>query len=130
MIDYLRHFTTTPEGKILYVLAIIACLMIIDFISGTIAAIINPNIDFKSSAGRNGILKRVGAILTLLILIPIGIIIPGDVGIMLVYTLYVGYLLLELKSIIENLDKMGVNVGPFKIFLNNFEQFVNNKKNQ
>ena len=129
MIDYLRHFTTTQEGKVLYVLAIIACLMIIDFISGTIAAIINPNIDFKSSAGRNGILKRVGAILTLLILIPIGIIIPGDVGIMLVYTLYVGYLLLELKSIIENLDKMGVNVGPFKIFLNNFEQFVNNKRN-
>lgn len=129
MIDYLRHFTTTPEGKILYVLAIIACLMIIDFISGTIAAIINPNIDFKSKEGVYGILRKIVSMLLMVILLPVGVVLPGDTGIMLVYTLYIGYMLFELKSIIENLDKMGVNVGPFKIFLNNFEQFVNNKRN-
>lgn len=130
MIETLRNFMLTQDGKLLYLLAVLAVLMWVDFMSGTIAAIINKDIDFQSKAGIYGILRKIISLISMIVLIPLSVIIPGDVGIMLVYTLYIGYLLLELKSVIENLDKMGVNVGPFKIFLNNFEQFVNNKKNQ
>ena len=128
MIEYLRHFTTTQEGRIFFILAIVACLMIIDFISGTVAAIINPNIEFKSKEGVYGILRKIVSMLLMVILVPVGVVLPGDTGIMLVYTLYIGYMLFELKSIVENLDKMGVDVGIFKVFLNNFEQFTKNKK--
>ena len=130
MIETLRNFMLTQDGKLLYVLAVLAILMGLDFISGTVAAIINKNIDFKSKVGIYGILRKIISLISMISLIPLAIIIPGDVGIMLVYTLYIGYLVMEFKSIIENLDKMGVTVGPFKIFLNNFEQFVNNKRNQ
>lgn len=130
MIDYLRHFTATQDGQIFFILSIIACLMVIDFISGTVAAITNPKIEFKSKEGIFGILRKIVSMLLMIILVPVGIILPGDTGIMLVYTLYIGYMLFELKSIIENLDKMGVDVGIFKVFLNNFEQLTKNKKNQ
>ncbi len=126
MIEFFRRILESPDGKLLYVLAVICLLMTIDFITGTVSAVINTDIEFSSKTGINGILRKAASLITLVALVPLAILIPNDMGLTCVYTLYVGYLLLEFKSIIENLDKMKVDVGPFKIFLNNFEQFFKN----
>ena len=114
MFEFLKHFLETEDGKILYLLSMISLAMILDFLTGIIAAKINSNITFNSKAGINGILRKIGSILAMVILIPISVLVPGDMGIALVYTLYSGYLVMELKSIAENLSKMGIDAEALK----------------
>ena len=114
MFEFLKHFLETEDGKILYLLSMINLAMIIDFITGTIAAKVNSNITFNSKAGINGILRKLGSILVMVFFIPISVLIPGDTGTILIYTLYIGYLIMELKSITENLNKMGIDTEAIK----------------
>ena len=95
---------------------LICIAMTIDFISGTIAAKINPEIEFKSKIGINGILRKVASIVLLLFhsLAPL---VPGGAGVGLLYVLYVGYLMMEIKSIFENYQKMGVVTELFEDFI-------------
>ena len=104
----------TEDGKILYLLSMISLAMILDFLTGIIAAKINSNITFNSKAGINGILRKIGSILVMVFFIPISVLIPGDTGTILIYTLYIGYLVMELKSIAENLNKMGIDAEALK----------------
>ena len=112
--DFFRECVHTPEGKVLYLLAIIAIAMIIDFITGTIAAMVNPEIEFKSKAGINGILRKIASMLLLIVFLPPSVLIPNGAGLALVCTLYSGYLVFEVKSIIENVGKNGTDTSLFK----------------
>ncbi|MBS7578469.1 MULTISPECIES: phage holin family protein, partial [unclassified Enterococcus] len=76
--DFLRAVVMTEDGKILFVLSLICIAMIIDFASGTIGAIINPSIEFKSKIGINGILRKISSIVLLLFFIPLSILIPNN----------------------------------------------------
>ncbi len=114
MFEFLKHFLETEDGKILYLLSMISLAMILDFLTGIIAAKVNSNITFNSKAGINGILRKIGSILVMVFFIPISVLIPGDTGTILIYTLYIGYLVMELKSIVENLNKMGIDVEALK----------------
>lgn len=118
MFDYLERFIVDADHKALYVLALICGAMMIDFFSGTLAAKINPEIKFSSKLGINGILRKVASIALLLFFIPLAPLIPAGVGVGLVYVLYIGYLLMELKSILENYKKMGVATELFEDFIN------------
>ncbi|WP_373681199.1 phage holin family protein [Enterococcus plantarum] len=117
MFTYLDSFLTDADHKAIYVLALICGAMIIDFISGTIAAKINPSIEFKSKVGINGILRKVASMVLLMFFIPIAPLIPGGAGVGLIYVLYIGYFLMELKSILENYKKMGVATELFENFI-------------
>lgn len=125
MFEYLRHLIATEDNKVIFILTLIAIAMIIDFISGTIAAKINPDIKFESKKGINGILRKLISIIVMIFFIPLSVIIPNGVGATLVYVLYLGYLLMELKSILENLQKMGINITLFNNFIKEIE---NNKQ--
>lgn len=118
MFDYLERFIVDADHKAIYVLALICGAMVIDFLSGTLAAKINPDIEFQSKLGINGILRKVASIVLLLFFIPLAPLIPAGVGVGLVYVLYIGYLLMELKSILENYKKMGVATELFEDFIN------------
>ena len=48
MFEILKHFLETEDGKILYLLSMISLAMILDFLTGIIAAKINSNITFNS----------------------------------------------------------------------------------
>lgn len=89
----------------------------IDFISGSLAAKLNPMTPFLSKIGINGILRKVASMLLLIFFIPLAPLIPGGVGVGLIYVLYIGYLLMELKSIFENYKKMGIETTLFEDFL-------------
>lgn len=116
--NFLRACVETQESKVLFILMIIAVAMIIDFITGTIAAYVNPEIQFKSKAGINGILRKISSMLLLIVFLPVSVLILGNTGIALVYTLYLGYLLMEVKSIIENVGKNGTDTSLFTHFIN------------
>lgn len=53
----------------------------------------------------------------LMFFIPLAPLIPGGAGVGLIYVLYVGYLLMELKSILENYKKMGIGTELFEDFI-------------
>lgn len=114
LFEWLRHFIETEDGKILFILTLIVTAMIIDFLTGTIAAKVNSNITFNSKAGINGILRKLASISIMVFFIPLSVLIPAGAGVALVYTLYIGYLVMELKSIAENLGKMGVDIETLK----------------
>lgn len=119
--DILRDATETPEGKVIYILAIICVLMIIDFITGSLAAWRNPGISFQSQEGINGILRKLCSIIVLVACIPIAPLVPADAGVAALIVLYVGYLIMEFKSILENLGKLGVEISPLAEFLDKIE---------
>lgn len=114
LFEWLRQFLETDDSKILFILALINMAMIIDFLTGTIAAKVNSNIKFNSKAGINGILRKIVSVIVMVFFIPLSVLVPGDMGVALVYTLYIGYLVMELKSIAENLGKMGVDAEALK----------------
>lgn len=122
--DFFRTCTSTQECRVLFVLALIAIAMVVDFITGTIAAFINPDIDFKSKAGINGILRKIASMMVLIVFLPISTLLPNGTDMALIYTLYAGYLFFEVKSIIENIEKNGTDTTLFKNIL---EKISNNK---
>ena len=125
MIEFLRELIGTQDTKILFVLGLIAAAMIIDFLTGTVAAKINKDILFESQKGINGILRKICSMIVMIFFIPVSILLPEGIGVGLVYVLYLGYLVLELKSILENLKKMGIDTSLFNNFISEVEK---NKK--
>lgn len=121
----MRAATETPEGKVIYIMTIICVLMIVDFITGSLAAWRNPKIAFRSQEGINGILRKLCSIIVLVACIPIAPLVPADAGVAALIVLYIGYLIMEFKSILENLGKMGVEISP----LNDFLEKISGKKN-
>ena len=125
MIDFLRHLLDTEDTKILFILALITGAMVIDFLTGTVAAKINKKITFQSQKGINGILRKICSLIVMVFFIPISVLIPEGAGVILIYTLYLGYLVMELTSILENLKKMGLDVSLLKSFVSSVDR---NKK--
>lgn len=121
MMTYLERYVVDADTKAIYVLMLICIAMIIDFLSGTFAAKINPEIEFKSKVGINGILRKIASMALLMFFILLAPLIPGGAGVALVYVLYVGYLMMELKSILENYKKLGVGTDLFEDFIKNIK---------
>ena len=117
MFTYLRQLTETDDSKILFILALICGAMILDFASGTLAAWTNPDIEFKSKMGINGIIRKIASIVLLVFFIPISVVVPGVIGVATLYTLYLGYLAMEMRSIFENYKKFGFETGPLQAVL-------------
>lgn len=120
MFDYLERLMTSNDTKILFVITLIVISEILDWLSGTVAAVINPDIDYKSKIGTNGILRKISFIMVLLLFIPVSVLIPDvneiDVGTIALYVLYLGYLGNVIWSIFENYEKMGKDMKMFKEF--------------
>ena len=125
--ECLRHASDSLEGKAIYVLTMVCVLMIVDFVTGSLAAWINPDIKFNSQTGINGILRKVVSIIALAVCIPIAAMMPQDIGLYTLLALYLGYMLMEFTSVIENLGKMGVPIGPLQSFIQNVK---NNMKEE
>lgn len=117
MFTYLRQLTQTDDSKILFILALICGAMILDFASGTLAAWVNPDIEFKSKMGINGIIRKIASIVLLVFFIPVSALIPAEIGAATLYTLYLGYLGMEVRSVFENYKKFGFETGPLQAVL-------------
>lgn len=105
MFDFLRGLVATEDGLILFLLSLIAILEIVDFVTGTFAAVINPGIEYQSKVGINGLIRKMLGLVLLMVLIPMSVLLPEQTGIAFLYTIYVGYTILTFKSLVENYGK-------------------------
>ena len=115
MFNFLRELIVTEDGLVLFLLGLIVTMEIVDFLSGTFAAMINPDIDYRSKIGINGLIRKIMGIILLTVLIPMSVLLPEQTGVAFLYTIYVGYLILTFKSLVENYGKAK---GDTSIFAN------------
>lgn len=120
----LAQAASTTEGKALYLLALLCLTMALDFLLGSLAAWRDPSVKFTSGRGIDGILRKLASILVLTLCIPVSALIPQGAGTFALIVLYLGYLVMELASIVENLDKLGVPVGALRRFIENISDTV------
>ncbi|HIZ53841.1 MAG TPA: phage holin family protein [Candidatus Enterococcus avicola] len=113
------------EQKILYILSLLSVAMMIDFLSGVLAAKMNHEI--LSKKGINGIIRKIASTILLVFFLPVALIIPGKTGIVLLTVLYLGYLGMEIQSILENYQKMGIPIALFQTFLKQLQQLFSKK---
>ncbi len=121
MFEFLKSCVETQDKELLYILGLIAVAMIFDFWTGFCAAKMNPTIKFESGKGINGIIRKITSLMLMFFFIPVSVLLPNDTGVALLYTMYLGYLIFEITSVFENAEKMGISVGLFKNFVNNFD---------
>ncbi|KAF1300096.1 MULTISPECIES: phage holin family protein [Enterococcus] len=108
-------FLELQQQKILYVLGLLAVAMTLDFFSGVYVA--KKQQCLSSKVGINGILRKLASMVLLVFFLPVALLLPIKTGIAMLYVFYVGYLLLEIQSILENYQKIGINSLPFSAFL-------------
>ena len=128
MFDFLRNLIATDDGLILFLLGLIVAMEIIDFFSGTFAAIINPGIEYQSKIGINGLLRKIQGIVLLTVLIPMSILLPEQTGVAFLYTIYIGYLILTFKSLVENYGKAKGDTSVFENVATTLEKLIGRKK--
>ena len=128
MFDFLRTLIATDDGLILFLLGLIVAMEIIDFFSGTFAAIINPSIDYKSKIGINGLLRKIQGIVLLTILIPMSILLPEQTGVAFLYTIYISYLTLTFTSLVENYGKAKGDTSVFANVAKTLEKLIGRKE--
>lgn len=128
MFEFLRNVIATEDGLILFLLGLIVTMEIIDFFSGTFAAIINPAIEYKSKIGINGLLRKIQGIVLLIVLIPMSILLPEQTGVAFLYTIYIGYLILTFKSLVENYGKAKGDTSIFENVTNAFDKLIGRKE--
>ena len=128
MFDFLRTMIATDDGLILFLLGLIVAMEIIDFFSGTFAAIVNPSIEYKSKIGINGLLRKVQGVVLLTVLIPMSILLPEQTGVAFLYTIYIGYLILTLKSLVENYGKAKGDTSVFANVVTTLEKLIGRKE--
>lgn len=125
LFHFLRDLTQTEDGLVLYALSLIVVMEIIDFISGTAAAILNPDIEYKSKTGINGIIRKILGVFLLMILIPMSVLLPERTGFMFLYSIYLGYIVFTFQSLVENYHKLKGNVTIFQPILKAFQRLFN-----
>ncbi|MDU6524946.1 phage holin family protein [Enterococcus devriesei] len=103
------------EPNVLFVLALISLAMLLDLITGLIAARLTKQL--SSKIGINGILRKIASILLLLFFLPVASLIPMNAGNVLLYAFYLSFLFMEIHSIFENYEKMGIATDLFRDFL-------------
>lgn len=128
MFEFLRSLTATEDGLILFLLGLIVIMEIIDFFSGTFAAIINPTIEYKSKIGINGLLRKMQGIVLLTVLIPISVLLPEQTGVAFLYTIYIGYLISSFKSLVENYGKAKGDTSIFANVTATLEKLIGRKE--
>lgn len=124
MFDFLRELIATEDGLVLFLLSLIVVMEIVDFLSGTFAAMINPGIEYKSKIGINGLIRKMMGIILLTVLIPMSVLLPEQTGVAFLYTIYVGYLILTFKSLVENYGKAKGDTSIFANVILAFEKLV------
>ena len=119
LFNTLEQAVSTTEGKALYILVLICIAMILDFLLGSFAAWRDPQVKFTSQRGIDGILRKLASILVLVCCIPVSALVPAEAGLAALIVLYLGYLVMELASVVENLSKLGAPVSGLKRFIEN-----------
>lgn len=115
MVDWEILFAELREQKVLYVLALLAFAMMLDFLSGCYLA--HKKQLISSKIGINGIIRKVASMVLLLFFLPLALLLPVQTGSAMLFVFYMGYLVMEVQSILENYQQVGIEVKVFQEFI-------------
>ena len=118
-------FKRIESSNILYVLSLLGIAMVIDFFSGIIVAFIKNEV--TSKIGIHGILRKIASMVLLVFFLPVSYLLPSHSGVLMLYVLYMGYLLLEIQSILENYQKLGIQIEFFVTVLEQLKELLKKK---
>lgn len=108
MMKYVEMFENLKDNIDLYLIVVLSIILvtnIIDWLFGWINARFNDKVEFKSNVALYGIIKKMMYFIVLILFSIIALaIIPHEIAIGSITTLYFGYLLSELNSILSHLN--------------------------
>jgi len=105
MINFLQSLTDNKDYYIVALLTIILIASTIDFSFGWINARFNKNVKFESGIALYGIIKKMMYFVALALFMVIAfLIVPVAIGYAAVTTLFIGYLISEINSILSHLE--------------------------
>lgn len=120
MIEWLNHWLSTDNTKLIYVISLILIANVLDFTIGWVNAKFNGEVAFSSSKAIYGIARKMFVFILLIFFIPFSLLVPEPIGISALYVLYFGYLASEVTSILNHL-KIGDDDKSNDMFL----EFIN-----
>lgn len=104
IIAFLNELTQSDGTFIIALLGTILIASTFDFLFGWLNARFNSNVVFQSGVALYGIIKKMMYFVTLAFFMVVAfLIVPDQIAMAAVYTLYVGYLMSELNSIMSHL---------------------------
>lgn len=116
MIEWLNHWLSTDNTKLIYVISLILIANVLDFTIGWVNAKFNGEVAFSSSKAIYGIARKMFVFILLIFFIPFSLLVPEPIGISALYVLYFGYLASEVTSILNHL-KIGDDDKSNDMFL-------------
>lgn len=114
MLAWLSNWLVHEDGKLIYILSLILCANILDFLMGWLNSKFNPLVNFSSNKAIFGIARKMVLFILLIYFIPVALLVPEPIGITALWVMYLGYLASEIISILNHLkladDDKSVNV--------------------
>lgn len=114
MLAWLSNWLMNEDGKLIYILTLILCANMLDFLMGWLNGKFNPKVNFSSNKAIFGIARKMVLFILLIYFIPVALLVPEPVGITALWIMYLGYLASEIVSILNHLkladDDKSVNV--------------------
>lgn len=102
MINYLEvlsHWMEKPHYMLIVLIVIYFIAATIDMIVGTINAVYTEDIQFSSRTMQLGIVRKLVTLLLMILIVPIALLLPFDIGVYSLGTMYVGIAVSEVYSI-------------------------------
>ena len=115
VMEIIRKLATADNTAAIFILGLVLLAMILDFLTGYAAAWSDKRV--TSSIGINGLLRKAVSIIILISIIPLLALFPPIIGDSALMVIYMSYLVFEWTSILENLRKLGINIGPLEKIL-------------
>lgn len=104
-VDMIQDIKNDIDLYLVVILSIILVANIIDFLLGWVNAKFNKKVVFKSNVALYGIIKKMLYFIVLILFGVIGLaILPDEISIPSIITLFLGYLFSELNSILSHMD--------------------------
>lgn len=134
MINYLEvlHGWVNESHSLLVILVVLYCLTAtIDMVTGTINAALTTTIEFRSKAFQLGIMRKVVTLGLMIVIMPLSLMLPLEVGVYSLTILYIGIVVSEIYSIMGHIgmvkdgNKHKNKIG--ELFSNILETILNRK---
>jgi len=138
MTNYLEIMSTwmnQPHYVLIVLIVLYFSSATVDFVIGTFNAAYTKGVQYSSRLAQIGILRKLVTLMLMIMVVPLALMLPFDIGVYSLIILYVGIVTSEIYSILAHVgivkdgDKHKNLVGTlFTQLLNNVTQTVNKNK--
>lgn len=102
-LDVLSGWMAQPHYLLLILIMVYFVSSTLDFLVGSFNAAHSPNITFSSKTAQLGIIRKLGTLAVMILIVPLALMLPLDVGIYSLTILYLGIAGSEIYSILAHI---------------------------